>query len=165
MKDQSTRSKIENNRLCYIQYHLSDFAILQVYKQISATEGAPPQDRLVDIELDTNGLKDSSAALLFEAVSKSRHLKRLRFKNNEFGVQTAEAIGKMLLWPFPYHLEHLVLHNVKTSLQAMKIFLNYLKKSRGLKTLRLRAIDLNHKDVSEGLMKFLRLNVGNLESL
>lgn len=32
MMDQSIKSKIENNRLCYIQYHLSDFAILQVYK-------------------------------------------------------------------------------------------------------------------------------------
>lgn len=82
---------------------------IAIYKQIQATIGAPPHSRLIDLYLSQNGLKDHTACVLLQAVGNCRQLKRFTYKQNELGPHTAQQIGRMLLWPHPYHLEHLTL--------------------------------------------------------
>jgi hypothetical protein len=49
-------------------YHISDFANIMLYKQILNTVTAPPYQRLSDLFLCQNGLKDRAAAMLFQAL-------------------------------------------------------------------------------------------------
>ena len=92
-------------------------------------------------------------------------MKRFYYKKNELGPKTAYYIGKLLLLPSPSHLEHLCLHEVVCKGNANEIFFNSLRDNRGLQTLRLSSLDLSKKNISDNLMRFLRLNNMRISSL
>ncbi len=161
----NTPSKIVDGRLQLLHYHISDLTSIILYQQLCQQVTAPAYQRLIDLQLWQNGLKDNTSAFLFKCLHSAKHLKRLSYKQNELGPQTAFEIGRMLLWPSPHHLQHLILQDVKTQVSSIGTLLYFMKDNRGLKTLRLKGIDLNNARLITLLIRFFRQNTQNLTNL
>jgi len=99
---------------------------------------------LQELTLFNNGLRDKSAGDLLRGVSSLRALRKLNFSKNELGASAAEEIVKILLWPYPYNLEDLILEDVRSSDYTVAIVFQKLKSCKKLKKLHTKSINLSN---------------------
>lgn len=126
---------------------LYDYNLTELQSEALSTASKFFHNFINKVLLDNNGIVDNQFAKLVKSLSNLEKFQSIIYRNNDFGMESAEAMGALLKKKFPNNLDELRIVNCRMAHHVSEYLMDTLLDASFLRSLTLINANLNDRSM------------------